>query len=89
MKLGHRSRVMPPSPCTACGTMLDRVRVVDDSKAILPNPGDLTVCLSCGHLMGFCEDLSLRELTADEQLAAAGDKRILQIQWARGRIIAK
>ena len=58
---------------------------VDDAEPLLPKPGDFTICLACGHLMGFREDLTLRDLTSIEMLKVAGDKRILAVQRARGR----
>jgi hypothetical protein len=60
--------------------------VLDSRKAKRPKPGDITICISCGHLMGFKEDMSLRDLTDAEMLHVAGDERILAVQRARGII---
>lgn len=48
-----------------------------------PTPGDITVCIYCGHIMAFADDLSFRELTGEEIHDIAGDERILDIQRAR------
>jgi len=56
---------------------------VDNKEDDKPASGDVTVCLYCGHIMAFAEDLSLRELTNEEAREVAGDKRILAIQRAR------
>jgi hypothetical protein len=55
--------------------------VVEEDTA--PDPGDVTVCIYCGHIMAYDDDLGLRELTPVEQLNIAGDERILAIQRAR------
>jgi hypothetical protein len=48
-----------------------------------PGPGDITLCIYCGHIMAFADDLTLRELTNEEIYEVAGDERILKIQRAR------
>jgi hypothetical protein len=78
---------LPASRCTACGHLVDAASCVGNDGA--PSPGDFTVCIACGHIMGFAADLTLRELTGDEIVAAAGDRRLLAIQWARGKITGK
>lgn len=80
MKLG-KNRHIPSSPCTNCGKQLDGATSVDCDAP--PDPGDMTVCIYCGHLMAFNEDLQLRDLTPAEQINVAGDERILAIQGAR------
>jgi hypothetical protein len=45
-----------------------------------PRPGDLTVCLYCGHLQAFDADLKLRNLTDEEMHAIAGDEKLLAAQ---------
>jgi hypothetical protein len=78
---------MPSTTCPNCRKGVDGATSVDaDAK---PGPGDITVCLYCGHIMAFAADLSLRELTDDEMRKVAGDKRILAIQWARGEAAKK
>ena len=87
MQIGEESRV-PPSPCPNCGTLLDACNVIGDNvkgQTVSPQPDDsFSVCIKCGHLLGFNADLSVRELRPDEMLAIAGDKRMLAIQRARG-----
>jgi hypothetical protein len=83
MKVGKGVRV-PKSVCTACGSALDGAAVVGNDT-ITPKPGDVTVCIDCGHLMAFAEDLSLRDLRDDEFKEVAGDPNILAIQRARAR----
>lgn len=42
-----------------------------------PEPGDPCVCIRCGHLMVFNEDLSVREPNDEEILEFAGARKIL------------
>lgn len=83
MKIGPEA-VMVPSSCTACGTPLDRATGVDTDDN--PNPGDVTICFRCGHIMAFATDLTMRELTDTEAKEVAGNKTILAIQRARGKV---
>jgi hypothetical protein len=69
---------VPPSPCLGCGKINDM-----STGPQRPDPGDITVCFSCGHIMVFAEDLSVRNPNDAEMMIIAGDKRILQIQTAR------
>jgi hypothetical protein len=80
MKVGQDQKIAA-SPCLSCGKMLDGCTAVDADGG--PCPGDFTVCISCGHLMAFADDLTLRELTSEEMHAIAGDKRIIAVQQAR------
>jgi hypothetical protein len=78
-----------PSACTNCGKMLDgatAVKETDSKRArkVMPDPGSITICLACGHLMVFGDDLLLRDPTPEEIVQVAGDRRILAIQRARG-----
>jgi hypothetical protein len=81
-----------PSACTSCGEEMDATTMIEEKdrkftihEDVEPEPGDFTICVKCGHVMGFCSDLTLRDLTPEEQVKVAGDPRILAIQWARGK----
>lgn len=74
--LGTTTRVVA-NRCLNC----DAATGVDTGNS--PSPGDFTVCIGCGHLMAFADDLSFRELTAAEQVAIAGDRRLIDVQRAR------
>jgi hypothetical protein len=80
MKLGTPRRIAA-SQCLHCGETLDGATSIDMDDA--PDPGDITVCLLCGHIMAFADDMTLREPTDAEAKDAAGDPRILAIQAAR------
>jgi len=89
MKLGNNHEV-PPSACTNCGELLDMATGVTEDLNDDPMPGVrecFTICIRCGHIMTFAEDLTLRDLTDEEALAVAGDKRMLAIQRARAIVL--
>lgn len=74
--------IVPPSKCTACGYLCDAATCPRDDNA-KPNPGDVTVCINCGHLMAFDDNLTLRNLTEAEMIEVAGNKTVLAIQRTR------
>lgn len=83
MEIGAPRRLVP-SNCLSCGIETDAATSVDEDCS--PEPGDVTVCLCCGHIMSYDDDLKLRELTREQQIAVAGDQRILAVQRARARL---
>lgn len=70
-----------PTPCPSCGKQLDAYTAIKEGKKA--RPGDITLCWYCGHIMAFADDLTVRNLTDDEVVAVAGDRRILAAQKAR------
>lgn len=74
---------VPVSRCLDCGERLDHAMDTDgDDK---PMPGDATICIHCGHIMAFADDLTLRQLTNDEMQQVAGDARVITAR----RVVAK
>lgn len=67
-----------PSPCPSCGKSLNRCGSRSGERG--PQPGDLSVCLYCGHLSVYGDDVGLRELTDAEVVEVAGDADMLQAQ---------
>jgi hypothetical protein len=78
---------LPESRCLHCGTTLNAVTSIEPDKR--PEPGDITVCLRCGHIMAFATDLTLRALTDEEMYKIAGDERMLQVQRMLAEINAE
>ena len=75
-----KTTVTPECKCTACGAAIDRATHVGD---VDPDPGDVAVCLECGHVMVFADDLTARDPTDDEMVEIAGDRDVLAVQKAR------
>ena len=84
MELGDTHHT-PMATCLACGVLLAASSSVDSNTA--PHPGAITVCLECGHIMAFADDMTLRELTDKEAHRIAGDPILKAIMWVRGRIM--
>lgn len=72
--------------CLACGYIADMASGVVDkqapSKEIKPKPGDLSICIKCGHLAVFKPDMTLRPLTAVERRQAAADLKVAMAVYA-------
>lgn len=83
MQLGE-SKKSVANTCLNCGKKLNGIAQIDNAPTeALPEPGDISFCMYCGHIMSFGEDLKLRELTSEEMLEVAGDERILAASRAR------
>ena len=72
---------MPLTKCTNCGKKIDGALSVGGDYT--PEPGNYTLCLDCGHLMVFADDMTLRDPTDEEIVEAAGMKEIIMGQKAR------
>jgi hypothetical protein len=67
--------------CFGCDRVLDAAsNTIGES---MPKPGNITVCLDCGHIMVFGDNLQLRNPNDQEILEIAGDKDLLLVQQAR------
>ena len=80
MNIGQGCKVKE-SCCTSCGKKLDMATSVEGYA--VPLPGDISICIKCGHIMAFGDDLMLRDLNDREAYDVAGDRRILAVQEAR------
>jgi len=79
---------VPENTCLSCGQKLDSAaRIEGDAEK--PEPGNCTICMHCGHLMAFADDMTLRELNDQEAYDLAGDPTILRFQHVRGMVMAE
>jgi len=83
MKVGKSVKIKK-SKCTNCGDPLDHAAGLDHDES--PSPSDATVCLHCGHIMVYDDNLNLRELTDKEVIERVGNKEIVEFQKKRGYI---
>lgn len=74
---------MPKTQCLNCGHKLDAASAAQ-SKRHRPRPGNFSICIRCGHVMAFADDLTMRPLTDAEVVHIAGDKEMLRYQAAIG-----
>ena len=64
--MGSDVHRIPESACLGCGYKIDASGSPDGRPTKGPQPGNLSICLRCGAVMAYAEDLSLRPLTDDE-----------------------
>lgn len=64
---------MNPSQCPICGYNVDAATELHH-EPISPKPGDFSLCLNCGSLNKFGDDLGLVESTEDDILLLAADQ---------------
>jgi hypothetical protein len=74
---------LKPDRCLCCGTLIDAAMLGrDPAEPTMPKPGDVTICVYCGHIMAFGNDYRVRPLTDVEMYAVAGDRNIIMAQRA-------
>lgn len=80
MRVGDAHRVKRAA-CINCGTELDGATSVKEDGEFDngPKDGDITVCIYCSHIMAFGKKGKFRELTDAEQLAIAGDPKVVAV----------
>lgn len=78
-----------PDKCTNCHKETNAVTCVGEEGVVAPRPGDITMCIYCGHLMGFNKDGKMQNLNSKEMLDIAGDRRILAVSDALGKLWEK
>ena len=86
MRSGTSVRLGKLSACLSCGEMMDGATAVGEEGEIMPAPGDFTVCLYCGHLMVFDDQLAFRNPSDAEIIELVGDERVTAICEARKAI---
>lgn len=57
---------IPAQNCSRCGYLVEATTGVNNQER--PNPGDISICMGCGHLTLFAENNARREPTSDEAL---------------------
>jgi hypothetical protein len=72
-----KENIVPASPCTHCGEPNDGAASLEGAT---PKPGDITICMECGNIMAFAEDLTVRNLTNEEMYEIAGREDLLAMQ---------
>lgn len=57
--------ILPAGVCCECGTKINAASNLFD-KSVTPSPGDFTLCIKCGSLNVFDNNLNIRQPTIDE-----------------------
>lgn len=66
--------------CPYCNHLLDGISQVNGEN--LPEPGDASICIQCGNVSVFDDDLSLRKPLPEEESAIQEDPTIREAQRA-------
>ena len=74
---------MKPTICPTCGYFANAVSSI--IRHAQPKPGDVSVCLSCGELNVFLDDMSFRPATA-EDWQDLSDEQVTAISLAQVHI---
>lgn len=82
-----RAEDLPVSVCVSCGTANDAATNATGEDRI--KPGDVSVCLYCGHISVLGWDRKLRPMTEQEMYHLAGDPRVLTVQKVRAEFMKK
>lgn len=69
--------------CLKCHAPMTASTSVDGTSA--PEPGDVTVCLYCGHLMEFGADLKLIEPSDETIVSFVGNPDLLKAMRITGQ----
>lgn len=75
----------PPLPnnyCPSCCKLNDGASNIED-PALVPGPGDLSVCIHCATILQFDEKLKSQVLTAEELFELEDDVRLEVMQMHR------
>ena len=76
---------LPPELCSECSQLLDAASYIGDER-VKPRPGDISLCIRCGHMTVFKDDMHRRELSDEEMHEMAGDPALLKLQRARAML---
>lgn len=66
-------RKTPESRCLECGHKVNAGAAADGSGS-LPGPNDVVVCLKCGAVMRYADEMTLRGMTDAEMDELTSDK---------------
>jgi Na+-translocating ferredoxin:NAD+ oxidoreductase RNF subunit RnfB len=89
MHITESVKVKPGSQCPSCGLQCTGAAgvVADKTEGVpTPSPGDFTVCIACGNVLAFDENLQLRKLTPAEERDVSKDDRVQMIRNAVYRV---
>jgi hypothetical protein len=73
--------------CPECEKINDAASAVVEltekgNPQIKPKPGDLSICIYCGHFSVFNDELQLRPMTEDEKKQWAGNPMVVSVSKA-------
>ena len=67
----------PQSKCLQCGYLMNAAGSTDGRPIEPPEPGNLAVCLRCGAVMMYADDLTVRGMTVEEMDDLTNDREAM------------
>lgn len=87
---GKKSTIVPDCRCTSCRAPINVHTDPDPTGDAVAQPGDIAICLHCGHVMMIAGDGTVREAEPDELREIFADPEvratIKRLQRARRNI---
>lgn len=78
--IGSIQNKLVGNTCPSCGRSAEGGTSIDDKEAAAnPKPGDLAVCLFCGGLNVYTENLTLRKIERTERRRMLHDPRLKEL----------
>lgn len=65
---------LPPAPCPACHEVQNAATCIDDDVA-RPKPNDFSVCINCGEVLLFNDDMTVRRAELNDLMNVPADVR--------------
>lgn len=62
-------RPLPVCACKVCGYKFDCATAPTEDITKRPRPGDFSLCMKCGEIYVFAEDMTVREPSLNEMMA--------------------
>jgi len=82
----HNHTFIPEFRCLKCNYRMDCTTEAYGNS--VPKAGDISMCMMCGHLMIFKEDLTVRDLTHEENEQAKSDPNVIYADIVRAGVVA-
>lgn len=81
-QLDANSKPLPMSRCLVCGYSFDCASRPGIDQTKRPRPGDFSLCLRCGEIYVFQDDMTVRLPTVKElmELGEAEHKELTEVQ---------
>ncbi len=73
----------PESRCPRCKCLLSAAMDADMTSPRKPQGGEITICIECGKILAFNDDLSLREPTPEEVAVVKADPPMWRFALSR------
>lgn len=78
---------IPPAECPKCGYFIDATSEAYNYGGMKPRPGDISMCIGCGHATIFRKDLTRREPSKEEALHISLLPEVIKAQLARAQLL--